>query len=85
MASQPVVTTAQISDALGENPGSFRAFKYVCGDQLPIIKIPRGQNGRRIMAHPVDAVCAWLRRAMAPGKFGAEQEAALYDAAKANA
>lgn len=85
MTSQPVVTTAQISEALGENPGSFRAFRYVCGDQLPIVKIPHGKNGRRIVAHPVDSVCAWLRRAMTPGKFGAEQEAALYDAAKANA
>lgn len=85
MANQPVITMAQISDALGENPGSFRAFRYVAGDQLPAVKIPRGKNGRKIVAHPVDAICAWLRRAMSPGKFGAEQEAALYDAAKANA
>lgn len=84
MAHQPVVTTTQISDALGENAGSFRAFKYVSGDQLPIVKIPRGKNGRRIVAHPVTSVAAWLRRAMAPGKFGPEQEAALFEAAKEN-
>lgn len=84
MASQPVVTTAQISIALGENPGSFRSFKYVCGDQLPIVKIPTGKDGRRIVAHPVVDVCVWLKRALTPGKFGPEQEAALFEAAKMN-
>ncbi|WJY23048.1 hypothetical protein QTA57_08225 [Fontisubflavum oceani] len=80
----PVITIQQVSDALGENAGSFRSFRYLSAEPLPYRKIKRSEFKQRRMAFHVDAVCNWLRRAMAPGTFGKEQEAALYAAAKQN-